>query len=89
MDSTDQSDRAVKIGLLSVIALMSWPVWLAVIAGKRSFTWDVAASALVPLALTLMVPAFAYRLPLRLAHAYHGALHSLGELLHGGTHRHA
>ena len=49
---------AIRIGLLAVVAFMSWPVWLAVVSGQRTFTTAVALSALVPLALTLLtVPA--------------------------------
>ena len=51
---------AIRIGLLAVVAFMSWPVWLAVVSGQHTFTTAVALSALVPLALTLMVPAFAF-----------------------------
>ena len=42
---------AIRVGLLAVIAFMSWPVWLAIVSGQRSFTTGVALSALVPLAL--------------------------------------
>jgi hypothetical protein len=51
---------AIRIGLLAVVAFMSWPVWLAIVSGQREFTAAVGLSALVPLALTLMVPAFAF-----------------------------
>ena len=47
---------AIRVGLLAVIAFMSWPVWLAIVSGQRSFTTGVALSALVPLALTIMLP---------------------------------
>jgi hypothetical protein len=59
MDGRDDA-YAIRIGLLAVVAFMSWPVWLAVVSGQRSFTAGVALSALVPLILTLMVPAFAF-----------------------------
>ena len=51
---------AIRIGLLAVVAFMSWPVWLAIVAGQHTFTTAVALSALVPLALTLMVFGFAF-----------------------------
>ena len=38
---------AIRVGLLAVIAFMSWPVWLAIVSGQRSFTTGVALSALV------------------------------------------
>jgi hypothetical protein len=69
---------AIRIGLLAVIAFMSWPVWMAIVAGQRSFTWAVAWSAAVPLLLTLMVPFVAFhggerihRAFTRLEHALH------------------
>ena len=42
-------------GSSTVVAVLSWPVWGVIIAGKHEFTWAVAASALVPLVLTLAV----------------------------------
>jgi hypothetical protein len=82
---------AIRIGLLAVVAFMSWPVWLAVVSGQHTFTTTVALSALVPLTLTLMVPAFAF-------HAgghFHRAMVSLEHRLHIDSfidhhlHRHA
>ena len=70
-------------------AVMLWPVWLAVVAAERTFTWTVAASALIPLAVSLGVIAAALRLPSRVAHHYEHALHTLGDRLHAGLHRHA
>jgi hypothetical protein len=49
----------------------------------------VAATALLPLAFSLLVIAAALRLPSRLAHRYQHGVHALGERLHAGTHRHA
>ena len=69
---------AIRIGLLAVVAFMSWPVWLAVVSGQRTFTTAVALSALVPLALTLMVPAFAFHAGARL----HRRVLSLEHRLH-------
>jgi len=40
-------ERHVGIGILTVVAVLSWPVWGVIIAGKHEFTWAVAASALV------------------------------------------
>jgi hypothetical protein len=68
---------AIRIGLLAVFAFMSWPVWLAIVAGERTFTWTVAASAAVPLILTLMVPAVAFHLGARLHHAIERVEHAL------------
>ena len=82
------SDRTIALILIGVIAVMLWPIWLAVVAAERSFTWTVALSALIPLAVTLAVIAAAVRLPSRVAHGHH-PLHAIGERLHGGTHRHA
>jgi hypothetical protein len=82
------SSRAIGLALLGVLAVMLWPIWLAVVAAERSFTWTVALSALIPLAVTLAVIAAAVRLPSRVAHGHH-PLHAIGERLHGGTHRHA
>jgi len=89
MQPAPQSDRAIKIGLLAVIALMSWPVWIAFIAAKPYFDWSVAAGGIIPLILTLLVVALAFDLPRKMGQHYHHGLHSLGEHLHGGFHRHA
>jgi hypothetical protein len=51
---------AIRVGLLAVVAFISWPVWLAIVSGQRSFTTGVALSALAPLALTIMLPAVAF-----------------------------
>ena len=87
----DDPGYAIRIGLLSVIAFMSWPVWLAVVAGERTFNSAVLWSAAVPLLLTLMVPAVAFHLG---AHIHHGlaraehALH-IDSFLHDHLRRHA
>ena len=88
-DRRSDSTRGIAFALVGVMAVMLWPVWLAVVAAERSFTWMVAASALIPLAVSLGVIALALRLPSRLGHHYEPALHRLGERLHAGTHRHA
>ena len=72
---------AIRVGLLAVLAFMSWPVWLAVVSGQHAFTATVAASALAPLALTLMLPAFAFHAGARL----HRAVQSLEHRLHIDT----
>jgi hypothetical protein len=82
------SDRTIALILVGVLAVMLWPVWLAAAAAERQFTWTVAATALLPLAFSLLVIA-ALRLPSRLAHGYQHGVHALGERLHAGTHRHA
>jgi L-asparagine transporter-like permease len=89
MQHEPNPSRGIAIALVAVMAVMLWPVWLAVIAAERTFTWAVAASALVPLAVSLLVLSAALRLPSRLAHRYEHALHALGDRLHAGTHRHA
>jgi hypothetical protein len=71
------------------VATLSWPVWGVIIAGKHQFTWAVAASALVPLVLTIAVAVFALRIPRRASQHYHHAAHTIGDHLHGGSHRHA
>ena len=88
-DDRDGSSRGIAFALMGVMAVMLWPIWLAVAAAERSFTWTVAASALIPLAVSVLVIAAALRLPSRLAHGYQHALHRLGERLHAGLHRHA
>jgi hypothetical protein len=82
---------AIRIGLLAVLAFMSWPVWLAIVAGERRFTWGVGASAAVPLFLTLMVPAIAFHLGTRIHHAVARIEHALriDSFLHDHLHRHA
>jgi hypothetical protein len=82
---------AIRIGLLAVFAFMSWPVWLAVVAGEHRFTWTVAASAAAPLLLTLMVPAVAFHLGARMHRAVERAEHALriDSFLHDHLHRHA
>jgi hypothetical protein len=69
---------AIRVGLLAVAAFMSWPVWLAVVSGQRSFTTTVALSALVPLTLTIMLPAVAFHAGERL----HRHVRSLEHRLH-------
>ena len=88
-DRRGESSRGIALGLVGVMAVMLWPVWLAVVAAERTFTWTVAASALIPLAVSLGVIAAALRLPSRVAHHYEHALHTLGDRLHAGLHRHA
>jgi len=68
---------AIRIGLLSVIAFMSWPVWLAIVAGQHSFTAAVAWSAAVPVLLTLMVPFVAFHCADRIHHAFTRLEHAL------------
>ncbi len=92
MQHDDDPARALKIGIIGVIAMMSWPVWLAIVAGQHTFTWSVAASALVPLLLTAFVPALVFDVPARVAVAVgrlEHALHVDNLLHHGHTHRHA
>ena len=88
-DHRGESSRGIALALVGVMAVMLWPVWLAVVAAERTFTWTVAASALIPLAVSLGVIAAALRLPSRVAHHYEHALHTLGDRLHAGLHRHA
>jgi predicted Na+-dependent transporter len=68
---------AIRIGLLSVIAFMSWPVWMAIVAGQREFTWAVAWSAAVPVLLTLMVPFVAFHCAERIHHGFTRVEHAL------------
>ena len=89
MDRRPDSGRGIAYALVGVMAVMLWPVWLAVVAAERSFTWMVAASALIPLGVSVGVIVLAMRLPSRLAHHYEPAWHRLGARLHAGTHRHA
>ena len=83
------SSRGIALVLVGVLAVMLWPIWLAVAAAERSWTWTVAASALVPLAVSVGVIAVALRLPERLYHHYESGLHRLGDRRVAGTHRHA
>jgi hypothetical protein len=88
----DDPARPIKIGLLAVVGLMSWPVWGAIVAGQRDFTWTVAASALVPLAICMIPVAMAFDLTDRMGtgvRAVEHALHVDNLLHHGHTHRHA
>ncbi len=86
----DDTGFAIRIGLLSVIAFMSWPVWLAIVAGERSFNAAVAWSAAVPLVLTLVVPFVAFHGAERIHHAltrFEHALH-IDSFLHDHMHPH-
>jgi hypothetical protein len=87
----DDPGYAIRIGLLAVIAFMSWPVWLAVVAGERTFNSAVLWSAAVPLLLTLMVPAVAFHLGAHIHHGFTRAEHALhiDSFLHDHLHRHA
>jgi hypothetical protein len=87
----DDPGFAIRIGLLAVVAFMSWPVWLAIVAGERTFTPAVLWSAAVPLLLTLMVPAVAFHLGARIHHGLARAEHALhiDSFLHDHRHWHA
>jgi hypothetical protein len=89
VNDSPEFERYVGLGILGVVAIMSWPVWGEIIAAKHEFTWTVAASGLFPLGLTLMVLGLALRVPERVGRHYHHGLHELGDRLHGGSHRHA
>ena len=82
-------ERAVGLGLLGVVACMAWPIWGVIVAAQRDFTWAVAASALIPLAINVLWLALALRVPGHVASSWHHLTHSVGDRLHGGTHRHA
>ena len=56
-------ERAVGLGLLGVVACMAWPIWGVIVAAQRDFTWSVAASALIPLAMNVLWLALALRVP--------------------------
>lgn len=90
MHERDDDAYAIRLGLLAVVGFMSWPVWLAIVAGQHRFTATVALSALVPLALTLIVPAFAFHAGARLhrrARALEHRLH-IDTFLHDHLHPH-
>jgi hypothetical protein len=87
---SDDPGYAIRVGLLVVVGFMSWPVWLAVVAGQRSFTWAVALSALVPLLLSVLPLAVALHAG---AHIHRGLValeHRLhvDALLHDRLHLH-
>jgi hypothetical protein len=88
---TDDPGFAIRVGLLSVVAFMSWPVWLAVVAGEHTFNSAVWYSAAVPLILTLIVPVVAFHVPGRIHAAFTRAEHALhiDSFLHDHLHRHA
>jgi len=81
--------RGIALALVGVLAVMLWPIWIAVAAAEHTWTWAVTASGLIPLAVSLGVIAAALRLPERLVHRTDGARHRLGARLHAGTHGHA
>ena len=56
-------ERAVGLGLLGVVACLAWPIWGVIVAAQREFTWSVAASALIPLAINVLWLALALRVP--------------------------
>ncbi len=82
----------IRIGLLGVLAFMTWPVWGVIVSAYHHWTPAVAASALVPLAFTLFVVFLALDGPARtgsgLARLEH-ATHIDNLLHHGRPHRHA
>jgi hypothetical protein len=82
---------AIRVGLLAVVAFMSWPVWLAVVSGQHSFTTTVALSALVPLGLTIMLPAVAFHAGERMHHGLRSLEHRLhiDSFIDHHLHRHA
>jgi hypothetical protein len=90
MQRSDDPGYAIRVGLLAVVGFMSWPVWLAVVAGMRSFTWTVAASALVPLLLTLLPAAVALHAGERLHRGIAAVEHRLhiDSFLHDRLHPH-
>ena len=82
MNTNPDFERMVGLGILTVVAAMSWPIWLELIAAKHEWTWAVAASALIPLGLTLAVILAAAHVPSRIHRR-------ASERLHRGPHRHA
>jgi hypothetical protein len=82
----------IKVGLLGVLAFMTWPIWGEIVAGFHHFSWAVAASALVPLTITLAVPFLIFDGPDRVGSAvrkFEHVTHIDNLLHHGQTHRHA
>lgn len=77
LESDRDPSRAIKLGLLVVIAFLSWPIWLAVISGVHHMTWAVATSVLIPIGLTVSVPLLAIHAAHRLGHQMVRAEHAL------------
>jgi hypothetical protein len=91
---THSGDQAwgIKVALLGVFAFMTWPVWGEMAAAYHHFSWAVAASALIPLTITLAVPFLVFDGPARVGSAmrrFEHATHIDNLLHHGHTHRHA
>ena len=89
MQGSSNTDRTIALILVGVLAVMLWPIWLAVVAAERSFTWTVALSALIPLGVTVAVIAAAMRLPTRVAHGHHPKCTHWASGYTEETHRHA
>ena len=85
----DDTGFAIRIGLLSVIAFMSWPVWLPSSPASAASTAAVASAA-VPLLLTLVVPFVAFHGAERIHHAFTRFEHALhiDSFLHDHMHPH-
>jgi hypothetical protein len=82
----------IKLSLLGVIAFMVWPIWGEIVAGFHHFTPAIAATALVPLTITLLVPFLFFDGPAHVGSGlrrFEHATHIDNLLHHGHTHRHA
>jgi hypothetical protein len=82
----------IKVGLLGVVAFMTWPVWGEMAAAYHHFSWSLAASALIPLSITLAVPFLLFDGPERVGSGvrrFEHFVHVDNLLHHGRPHRHA
>lgn len=76
-ESGNDPSRPIKLGLMTVVAFMSWPIWLAIISGVHHLTYGVWASVLIPIGVTACVPLLAIHGAHRLYHQMERAEHAL------------
>ena len=87
---TRDPDLPLKAGLLTVVACLSWPMWLVWVAAQPEANAAVWWSGLVPLTITLFVAAIWCDAPHRCRGALGRAWHAMVHAAHlDGRHRHA
>jgi hypothetical protein len=81
-------DLPLKAGLLTVVAFLSWPIWLVWVSAHPTADAAVWWSGLFPLAITLFVAALWCDIPSRCAEALGRAAHAMVHAAHLDRHHH-
>jgi hypothetical protein len=81
-------DLSIKAGLLTVVAFLSWPIWLVWVSAHPTADAAVWWSALIPLAITLLVVAEWLDIPSRVSEAFGRGAHDVAHAAHLDRHHH-